>query len=462
MSSKTLVLVLVACLVSQAGPARARDASTTPDAGPGADGLHLRSLSPAALQYARQLALGQGRLKILYLGNSRVVSADGLSLAGVQSWTRQRDLLLGSGFIDAGGKTADGSPLVPLLTTNGVRVAHSSQAVQLNTTHSHGVQLNPGKQLIVGGVAPGGLLRASDPLVFTLLYRRGTGVGRFTVTPLAGTSDETLKPLPGGVRTVDAGTPEGAARADFLTIQISGSSAAPVRGIRIQGVSKTSTIYNIHVWSTASRGFMVGHVAVAGHGYQDQMRTTQGPGPRCRREDFVTHLRSFDPDVVVLQYAANQGGQGWLKAARELLGRVREARQGKPFLLLLQLDHSTPFLHSGAMVAASRRDMQQLHQLEPDSLLLNPGSNLPTDWPPQGTRQPGKYFRDEVHENAAGSRAVWEALMLDFTRTLAGLTDLPLYGEELAARGCNAAGHDPRSSWLWLLPGLLLLRRRTR
>ena len=402
--------------------------------------LEQKQLSPAVLEIAQKLVKGHGRLNILYFGNSRVVGGHlpppktrGFCLAGCQPHTRDRGLLVGTGFINPCWQPANAGALFSSITTDGTPVHELSEAVQLNTTSTQGVRLAAKQQITTSGVVPTGPLTARDTLSFTVIYRRGPDEGTFVMTPLSGETASTMKPLSSSARSVAAGA-TGGTRAAFVTISIPGVvSGTVVRGLEITGAKGNSHIYELHASTDASDGFVVGRIAVGGQGYPNQMRTTQGKAPRCKRQDFVTHIESFDPDVVILQYASNQlsqilatdGDTGWVKAARELLGRVREARKKKPFLTILQLDHPTPFKHSAFVVSWGMKDILSVQALEQDCLVANPGPRLPGDWPPEGTEQQSKYFRDAVHENPLGARVVWDAVFADLTAIVAEMSRPP-------------------------------------
>jgi len=264
----------------------------------------------------------------------------------------------------------------------------------------------------------------------------------------------TMKPMTARRVTINAAA-EGEPAAAVVTIKVPGvKSGTAVRGIKIVGLSRRCHIYDLHVVSEASKGLSVGRIAVGAHGYENQMRTDKGDSPRCRREDFVIYVRSFDPDVVVLQFADNQRSAKWVASARELLARVRLARKGKPFLTVLQVDHRSPFVHSKYKMELSRKHMAELYALEKDCLLLDAEPHLPSDWPPRGTSKKSKYFKDPVHETALGARKAWDAMFLDMIRTV-----YPTKAE-LDAGGCGPGRATGGLAALVMLGSLLLLQRR--
>ncbi len=401
-----------------------------------------KPLSPGAYRIARQLVQGKGNLNILYYGNSRVTGGylkwphtRGFCFAGLQPHTQARGLLTGTGFINPAWAHANGgNALFSTVTTNGTPLTALGHDVQLNTPHKEGVRLAAGQHITTSGIVPAGPIRAKDAVTFTVNYRVGPAEGTFVITPLCGASASNMRPRGDLTRTVRAraaGTP----RAAFTTITIPGvASGSVVRGLKITGSTGHSHIFTLHIKTTAATGFRVGRVAVAGQGYPNQMRTTKGPAPRCARADYIRHIASFDPDVVVLQYGANQAWQdvkaqgqtGVIEATRELLARIREARRNRPFLTILQLDHRSPCGGSVFFASWSRKDWLVVHALEDDVLLLDPEPRLPQDWPAQGSLQQSAYFRsDGIHETCLGSRIVWEAVFKDLQAVVAELPRPP-------------------------------------
>lgn len=413
------------------------EAGAGPDAGIPSFSVKQNPLSPKVLKIAQQLVNGQGKLNILYFGNSRVAGGwiappdtRGFCLAGCQPHTKARGLLTGTGYINPYWKPANGGALFSTVTTDGYPVHKLPEDVHLNTTCTQGVRLSTKQHITTSGVVPSGPISAKDALTFTVLYRKGPSEGTFVMTPLSGKTASTMKPLTASAKTMVAKA-TGVAHAAFVNISIPGvASGTVVRGLKITGSTGYSHIFELHARTSASTGFTVGRIAVGGHGYPNQMRTTKGKAPRCRRQDFVTHLESFDPDVVILQYASNQlaqelatnGNTGWVKAAKELLGRVRDARNKKPFLTILQLDHRRPTKNSGYVKNWAKKDILATQAVEKDCLVLNPDPYLPVDWPPEGTGTKSKYFRDTVHENPLGAKTVWGAMFKDLTAIVATMT----------------------------------------
>lgn len=441
----------VLAVVMVAGPAQAD---------PYGASFKQKPLSAAAHGIAQQLISGKGRLNILYFGNSRVVGGwlpppqtRGFCLAGLQPHTRARGLLVGAGFINPFWQPASGGALFSTVSTNGHPVVKLGEDVQIHTPWMQGVRLSSRQHITTSAVVPRGPISARDDLVFTVVYRRGPAEGSFVITPLSGATAATMKPLTSCARTVQAKDTR-QARAAYVRITVSGvPQGSVVRGLKISGVIGQSHIYDLHAWTSAARGFVVGRIAVGGHGYPHQMRTTCGPVPRCARRDYVTNLASFDPDVVILQYANNQAAAdiarqrhtGVADAVHELLERVREARKGRAFLTILQMDNRTPFKGSGFQLHWGLKDMLAIQAREPDTLLVNPNPHLPTDWPLQGKEQPSKYFRDAVHENPLGARAVWEAVFKDLQGAV-GRLPAPTPGSGAAVTPPATSGAGPTSA----------------
>lgn len=378
--------------------------------------LTQRPLSTDALRLAKQFASGTGRLRILYFGNSRVYGTSGFGLAGCMLHTKERGLLVGTGFINPSWKVANHGEIVPHITSTGQSVERCTEAVQLNTPAAHGACLRPGQQITTGAVLSARPISSADDLVFTVVYRRGPTEGTLQLTPLAGPDADSLKPVASAVKTVLATAP-GDPRAAYVRVTIRGDSSGKLaRALKITAVNGHNHIYDLHAWTTARSGYVVGRIGSSGHGFPFQMRTAKGKNPRCARQDYITNLESFDPDVAVLMFAANQQYTvaRWVKAAQELIARLREARRGKSLLVILQLENPSPFVHSKSMARHSVRYLQRLHDLEPDCLLVSPNSNLPADWPTAGDEQPSKYYRDPVHETDLGYQEIWRALFKDF------------------------------------------------
>lgn len=398
--------------------------------------------SPHVLSLARDFADGTGALSVLYFGNSRTFYC--YAAGGLARFARERGILTGSSLVMGGPRAVYQNKIhgsvIKRYATDGEALwtpEHCDSTLTYNTYHTDGFILpEPGRYIQPYPIGEQTGIDPSDTLRYNFLLRRGPDEGACEVLLRAGNDSASLETYDLlEVTAADTGTPY----TELVRVTL---KPAPCRTLEIRCTSGRVIIYGFNVRSSAAPGWMTGQMSIGGIGYPVQMRTEEShEDPRCPRADYITHIRSADPDVVIIQYANNQqaGGAEWKSSVRELLGRIAEAKQGKEFLTVFQIDNTLPDSNSGRLRDSSIVFFNQIAASWDNYVIADPQPHLPDDWPQPGEEGAG-YTINPPHENDRGSREVFNALLADIRQSL---RDLPVRHLPLRGRGVTTGFDRP-------------------
>ncbi len=398
--------------------------------------------SPHVLSLARDFADGTGALSVLYFGNSRTFYC--YAAGGLARFARERGILTGSSLVMGGPRAVYQNKIhgsvIRRYTTDGEPLwtpEHCDSTLTYNTYHTDGFILpESGRYIQPYPIGEQTGIDPSDTLRCNFLFRRGPDEGACEVLLRAGNDSASLETYDSlEVSAADTGTPY----TDLVSITL---KPAPCRTLKIRCTSGRVIIYGFSARSLTAPGWMTGQMSIGGMGYPVQMRTEEShEDPRCPRADYIAHIRSADPDVVIIQYANNQqaGGAEWKSSVRELRERIAEAKQGKEFLTVFQIDNTLPDSNSGRLRDSSIVFFNQIAASWDNYVIADPQPHLPDDWPRPGEEGAG-YTINPPHENERGSWEVFNALLADIRQSL---RDLPVRHSPPRGRGAETTAGWP-------------------
>lgn len=158
------------------------------------------------------------------------------------------------------------------------------------------------------------------------------------------------------------------------------------------------------LWRQGEGKVIIGELGHGGYGYPKQVSELIGPE---ELEDFAFHVT---PDIVIWQYAANQGPTGVADATLELMSRMDWAVPGNLHILLQE----TPVPKANFSIqkrADSAAWILEVQASRPDVLSLDVNPYLPIDYISlEETEFLGQYFTNSTHENILGAKTVGSAI----------------------------------------------------
>jgi hypothetical protein len=179
------------------------------------------------------------------------------------------------------------------------------------------------------------------------------------------------------------------------------------RSFVLRGVAGDCVVYRVNAGRDVPGGISVSEMAIGGVGYTAQTDVTVTP-----RESWKAYVAAYMPDIVIWQYANNQGAATIVEATMELMDRVDEVNPD--VIHIITPDHPTPRDDWQEVVNSSLIWAEALRGYH-GAIVINPTPYLPSDFLSlAGTGLRGLYFNNTVHENPLGARtvvdAMWQAL----------------------------------------------------
>lgn len=355
-------------------------------------------------------------LRVLYLGNSRVARPTGFAFDGPEEDAFEQGRLAGNGFVvpftNIGGSSiGDNRYLINKAYGMTNTPAGWKATDAISTQHDlafQGLALVPGRVVKMSNLRNVATLLFKDqPATLTVQYLVGPGLGTFRVTPVEVQGKSTIAFSHPKTVIGTKAAQYGVGFTDVILPPMQNTNLN--RAFTLTGVSGNTTVYRVNVLAEVPNGIAVSEMAIGGKGYPTQADETILPAA-----SWTAYAAAYEPDIVLYQFAANQGLGGVADATRELMDRINSVNPNAIHVILT--DNPAPRSNTNIIVGNSvtwAKDV--VNSGYENTILIDMTPYLPQDFLDlAGTCatqcQFGSYFADHVHENRLGARVVWDAI----------------------------------------------------
>lgn len=363
-------------------------------------------------------------VKVLYLGNSRVMFRIGFDGDGIRDIIYERGRVAGEAFVIPRGGADQDTEDVNYIFNSGPGTTNTdspewsaTQKRYLIYAHAgqfsrEGLLLSESRTFKITNFANDNpLLPRDEEVVLTVQYFVGEGMGKFKVTPVDVLGAGAIV-FEHPATIIDTNT--AVDDLEFLDI-VMPPVTDPInlnRSFTLSGVEGETVIYRVNVIRNAVGGVSFSNMAIGAMGYYKQLN--EDISLETWKKYVEAYLEREEPVIVLLQYAPDSGSnkKQTIPATKTFMDTIKSVNP--EVLFIVTPDHPTPRSDYKGLVANSWEWAEALRGYH-RAIVIDPVPYLPQDFLDlAGTGEVGDYFDDPVHENRVGARvvadAIWQAL----------------------------------------------------